>query len=297
MFALKIETALAVRNLEAKVCSRGGTEDAAMLTSKHSQMPCLRERRTGDCLRAGYQERRTLPTPIWVEESLRYVESPIAVLRLRNKKSSTEKVQGQHRKESEWIREQEAEMLEKYRDFSQIDFGDKIRLIRVLRSWILTRNLACGLRIRSGLGLGEGSGPGLCGMTKRSPNRWVVLGFVLPTLVYVLGNVLLVEFSSESRIMSLGLIFGIAVRIAQPWEIGSFSLVNRRIVVKFGQRLHDSLFFNLTGGIEHQRLQQTTENQVWLLIDSKVLVWKWIRARPQLDFPVDDGSSDTLAVN
>ncbi|KAJ9557759.1 hypothetical protein OSB04_012373 [Centaurea solstitialis] len=64
---------------------------------------------------------------IKVEESLSYVESPIAVLRLRNKKSSTEKVQGQHRKESEWIREQEAEMLEKYRDFSQIDFGDEIR--------------------------------------------------------------------------------------------------------------------------------------------------------------------------
>ncbi|KAJ9557758.1 hypothetical protein OSB04_012372 [Centaurea solstitialis] len=63
-----------------------------------------------------------------VEESLSYVESPIAVLRLRNKKSSTEKVQGQHRKESEWIREQEAEMLEKYRDFSQIDFGDEIRV-------------------------------------------------------------------------------------------------------------------------------------------------------------------------
>ncbi|KAJ9551991.1 hypothetical protein OSB04_016036 [Centaurea solstitialis] len=102
-----------------------------------------------------------------VEESLSYVESPIAVLRLRNKKSSTEKVQGQLRKESEWIREQEAEMLEKYRDFSQIDFGDEIL----------------------------------------------------------------------------------------PWEIGSFSLVNRRIVMKFGQRLHDSLFFNMTGGIEHRRLQ------------------------------------------
>ncbi|KAJ9542081.1 hypothetical protein OSB04_028587 [Centaurea solstitialis] len=45
------------------------------------------------------------------------------------------------------------------------------------------------------------------------------------------------------------------VRIAQPWEIGSFSLVNRRTVVKFGQRLHDSLFFNLTGGIEHRMFQ------------------------------------------
>ncbi|KAJ9557760.1 hypothetical protein OSB04_012374 [Centaurea solstitialis] len=67
-----------------------------------------------------------------VEESLSYVESPIAVLRLRNKKSSTEKVQGQHRKESEWIREQEAEMLEKYRDFSQIDFGDEIRSFKKL---------------------------------------------------------------------------------------------------------------------------------------------------------------------
>ncbi|KAJ9561466.1 hypothetical protein OSB04_006626 [Centaurea solstitialis] len=55
--------------------------------------------------------------------------------------------------------------------------------------------------------------------------------------------------------MSLGLNFEIPIRIAQPWEIGSFSLVNRRIVVKFEQRLHDSSFFNLTGGIEHRRLQ------------------------------------------
>ncbi|KAJ9543953.1 hypothetical protein OSB04_023660 [Centaurea solstitialis] len=68
-------------------------------------------------------------TSLKVEESLSYIESPIAVLRLRNKKSSTEKVQGQHRKESEWIREQEVEMLEKYRDFLQIDFGDEIRAI------------------------------------------------------------------------------------------------------------------------------------------------------------------------
>ncbi|KAJ9539104.1 LOW QUALITY PROTEIN: hypothetical protein OSB04_031837 [Centaurea solstitialis] len=45
----------------------------------------------------------------YVEESLSYVESPIAVLKLQSKESSTEKVQG---KESEWIREQEAEMLE-----------------------------------------------------------------------------------------------------------------------------------------------------------------------------------------
>ncbi|KAJ9543954.1 hypothetical protein OSB04_023661 [Centaurea solstitialis] len=71
-------------------------------------------------------EAHVLLNEIQVEESLSYVESPIAVLRLRNKKSSTEKVQGQHRKESEWIREQEAEMLEKYRDFLQIDFGDEI---------------------------------------------------------------------------------------------------------------------------------------------------------------------------
>ncbi|KAJ9555985.1 hypothetical protein OSB04_010599 [Centaurea solstitialis] len=28
---------------------------------------------------------------------------------------------------------------------------------------------------------------------------------------------------------------------------------------------------------------------------NSVLVWKWIRAMPQLDFPVDDGSSDTMA--
>ncbi|KAJ9544642.1 hypothetical protein OSB04_024349 [Centaurea solstitialis] len=46
------------------------------------------------------------------------------------------------------------------------------------------------------------------------------------------------------------------LKIAQPWEISSFSLVNRRIVVNFGQRLHDSLFFDLTGGIEHRRLQE-----------------------------------------
>ncbi|KAJ9546835.1 hypothetical protein OSB04_019378 [Centaurea solstitialis] len=34
-------------------------------------------------------------------------------------------------------------------------------------------------------------------------------------------------------------IFGIPVRIARLWEIGSFSLVNRRIVAKFGQQLHE----------------------------------------------------------
>ncbi|KAJ9536164.1 hypothetical protein OSB04_un000665 [Centaurea solstitialis] len=41
-------------------------------------------------------------------------------------------------------------------------------------------------------------------------------------------------------------IFRIPIRIARLWEIGSFSLVNRRIVVKFGQRLHDSQFSDLT---------------------------------------------------
>ncbi|KAJ9544325.1 LOW QUALITY PROTEIN: hypothetical protein OSB04_024032 [Centaurea solstitialis] len=58
----KIETAITARNLEAKGCSRGGMEDAAMLTSKRFQMLYLRERRTSDCLRGGYQERKTLPT-------------------------------------------------------------------------------------------------------------------------------------------------------------------------------------------------------------------------------------------
>ncbi|KAJ9548459.1 hypothetical protein OSB04_021002 [Centaurea solstitialis] len=50
-------------------------------------------------------------------------------------------------------------------------------------------------------------------------------------------------------------IFGFSSSTAQLWENGSFSFFNRRIVVKFGQRLHNSLFFNLTGGIEHRRLQ------------------------------------------
>ncbi|KAJ9560653.1 hypothetical protein OSB04_005813 [Centaurea solstitialis] len=50
-------------------------------------------------------------------------------------------------------------------------------------------------------------------------------------------------------------IFGFSSSTAQLWENGSFSFVNRRIVVKFGQQLHNSLFFNLTGGIEHRRLQ------------------------------------------
>ncbi|KAJ9544314.1 LOW QUALITY PROTEIN: hypothetical protein OSB04_024021 [Centaurea solstitialis] len=74
MIDLKIETDLAVRNMEAKVCSRGGTEDAATLTSKHSQMPYLRERRAGDCLRAKYMERRTLPMPIRVLKLVVYGE-------------------------------------------------------------------------------------------------------------------------------------------------------------------------------------------------------------------------------
>ncbi|KAJ9544328.1 hypothetical protein OSB04_024035 [Centaurea solstitialis] len=59
-----METALNARNLEAKVCSIGGIEDAAMLTSKRFQMPYLRERRTDDCLRGGYQERKTVPAPV-----------------------------------------------------------------------------------------------------------------------------------------------------------------------------------------------------------------------------------------
>ncbi|KAJ9561449.1 hypothetical protein OSB04_006609 [Centaurea solstitialis] len=77
-------------------------------------------------------------------------------------------------------------------------------------------------------------------MEKKSLEAWIIV-----TLV-----VLPVESVREKEEN-----FGIPVRIAQPWEIGSFSFVNRRIVVKFGQRLHNSLFFNLTGGIEHRRLQ------------------------------------------
>ncbi|KAJ9547183.1 hypothetical protein OSB04_019726 [Centaurea solstitialis] len=58
----KIETTRATRNLEVKVFIRGGIEDSAMLTSKHSRMLYM-ERRVGDCLRDGYQERKMLPKP------------------------------------------------------------------------------------------------------------------------------------------------------------------------------------------------------------------------------------------
>ncbi|KAJ9551713.1 hypothetical protein OSB04_015758 [Centaurea solstitialis] len=75
----------------------------------------------------GNETAHVLLDEIQVEESLSCVESPTAVLRLRIKECSAEKDQGQLRKESEWVRVQEAEMLEKYRDFSQIDFGDEIR--------------------------------------------------------------------------------------------------------------------------------------------------------------------------
>ncbi|KAJ9538791.1 hypothetical protein OSB04_031524 [Centaurea solstitialis] len=59
-----IETTLAARNLEAKVYSRSGIEDAAMWTSKRFQMLYLKERRVGDCLRDGYLERKMFPTPV-----------------------------------------------------------------------------------------------------------------------------------------------------------------------------------------------------------------------------------------
>ncbi|KAJ9544840.1 hypothetical protein OSB04_024547 [Centaurea solstitialis] len=85
--------------------------------------------------------------------------------------------------------------------------------------------------------------------------------------------------------------FGDEIR---SWEIGSFSLVNRRIVVKFGQRLHDSFFFNLTGGIEHRRLQHIRrgpreDSESYSGKDrvargkEKVRVQGWIRARPRCD--------------
>ena len=54
-----------------------------------------------------------------MDESLNYVERPVAVLerkvkRLRNKEIGTVKVQWQHRKGSEWTWEPEAEMRDKY---------------------------------------------------------------------------------------------------------------------------------------------------------------------------------------
>lgn len=64
MIGPKIETALAARNLEVKVYSRGRIEDATMWTSKRFQMPYLREGRVGDCLRDGYPERKMFPTPV-----------------------------------------------------------------------------------------------------------------------------------------------------------------------------------------------------------------------------------------
>ncbi|KAJ9545620.1 hypothetical protein OSB04_025327 [Centaurea solstitialis] len=73
---------------------------------------------------------------IQVDESLNYVERPIAVLdrkvrRLRNKEIGIVKVQWQHRWGSEWTWEPEAEMRElrcgsTTRNFSSIDFGDEI---------------------------------------------------------------------------------------------------------------------------------------------------------------------------
>ncbi|KAJ9565976.1 hypothetical protein OSB04_001942 [Centaurea solstitialis] len=66
----KIETTRAARNLEVKVFSRGGIEDSAMLTLKHSRMLYM-ERRAGDCLRGGYQERKMLPKPRAVPEAFR----------------------------------------------------------------------------------------------------------------------------------------------------------------------------------------------------------------------------------
>ncbi|KAJ9562437.1 hypothetical protein OSB04_007597 [Centaurea solstitialis] len=94
MIDLKIETDLPVRNLEAKVCSRGETEDAATLTAKHSQMPCLRERRIGDCLCAKYQERRTLPMPIWVLKDKRSLESHLGGLASSTRGYSSREDQG-----------------------------------------------------------------------------------------------------------------------------------------------------------------------------------------------------------
>ncbi|KAJ9544638.1 hypothetical protein OSB04_024345 [Centaurea solstitialis] len=69
---------------------------------------------------------------------------------------------------------------------------------------------------------------------------------------------------------------GMAASIAQSWEIGSFSFVNRRIVVIFGQRLHDSLFFNLTGGIEHRRLHSVSTRRAQSALEL------WSRARLEL---------------
>ncbi|KAJ9542168.1 hypothetical protein OSB04_028674 [Centaurea solstitialis] len=66
-----------VGNLKAKVNSRGGIEDAAMLTSTCSQMPYLGERRTDDCLRDGYQDRKTLPTPRAVLVVTRFIAEKI----------------------------------------------------------------------------------------------------------------------------------------------------------------------------------------------------------------------------
>ncbi|KAJ9557864.1 hypothetical protein OSB04_012478 [Centaurea solstitialis] len=103
--------------------------------------------------------------------------------------------------------------------------------------------------------------------------------------------------------------FGIHVRIAQLWEIGSFSFVNRRIVVKFGQRLQNSLFFNLTGGIEHRRLQEPHALDE-LRGQTRVLSWRAIKgnhmplelirlrakARPRLDSETEDSSNRILTI-
>ncbi|KAJ9552734.1 hypothetical protein OSB04_016779 [Centaurea solstitialis] len=58
---------------------------------------------------------------IQVDESLNYIERPVAVLeqkvkKLRNKEIGIVKVQWQHRKGSEWTWEPEAEMRERYPD-------------------------------------------------------------------------------------------------------------------------------------------------------------------------------------
>ncbi|KAJ9548460.1 LOW QUALITY PROTEIN: hypothetical protein OSB04_021003 [Centaurea solstitialis] len=104
-------------------------------------------------------------------------------------------------------------------------------------------------------------------------------------------------------------IFGFSSSTAQLWENGSFSFVNRRIVVKFGQRLHNSLFFNLTGGIEHRRLQEPHALDE-LRGQTRVLSWRAIKgnhmplelvrlrakARPRLDSETEDSSNRILTI-
>ncbi|KAJ9546881.1 hypothetical protein OSB04_019424 [Centaurea solstitialis] len=71
---------------------------------------------------------------IQVDESLNYVERPVAVLerkvkKLRNKEIGTVKVQWEHRTGSKWTWEPEVDMREKYPELLQIDFGDEILVI------------------------------------------------------------------------------------------------------------------------------------------------------------------------